>query len=164
MNNLFTLELPEEAQTLELGAKLAASSGSNATIFLYGNLGAGKTTLSRGFLQGLGHTGKVKSPTYTLVEPYEIEGQKIFHFDLYRLRDPQELEFMGIQDYFSPPVLCLIEWPEHGAGFLPTADLSCYIETKLTGREVRLIAHTDQGAAILKTLSNEYPNDRNEQI
>ncbi|MDR3491595.1 MAG: tRNA (adenosine(37)-N6)-threonylcarbamoyltransferase complex ATPase subunit type 1 TsaE [Gammaproteobacteria bacterium] len=159
IKNSLTINLPAEAQTLELGAKLAVHSGSNTTIFLLGNLGAGKTTLSRGFLQGLGHTGKVKSPTYTLVEPYEIGDQKIFHFDLYRIHDPQELEFMGIQDYFVPPVLCLIEWPEHGAGFLPSPDVSCYIETQSTGRLARLTAHTVQGAAILATLSSEYSDD-----
>jgi tRNA threonylcarbamoyladenosine biosynthesis protein TsaE len=145
--------IPNEDQMLAFGAQLAPLCGDTAVIFLYGNLGAGKTTLTRGFLRGLGFEGRVKSPTYTLVEPYQVGHQKIFHFDLYRLQHPEELEFMGIQDYLIPQAISLIEWPEHGAGILPTADLSCYIEPELEGRHIRIEAHSVHGCSILNHLN-----------
>jgi tRNA threonylcarbamoyladenosine biosynthesis protein TsaE len=153
MNNLsFIRVIPNESQMLEFGSSLALACPSAAVIFLQGNLGAGKTTLSRGFLRGFGYAGKVKSPTYTIVEPYDIEGQKVYHFDFYRLNDPEELEFIGIQDYFAEGAICLIEWPDNGSPLLPPADLSCYIDTHEEGREIRIEAHTAQGNAILKRL------------
>lgn len=120
-----------------LGARLAAHYPTG-TIYLQGELGAGKTTLVRGWLRALGHQGKVKSPTYTLIEPYELAGRWIYHFDLYRLSDPQELENIGARDYFQLDTLCLVEWPERGGSQLPPPDLLITIEHRGEQRRARL--------------------------
>ncbi|MEO8401939.1 MAG: tRNA (adenosine(37)-N6)-threonylcarbamoyltransferase complex ATPase subunit type 1 TsaE [Gammaproteobacteria bacterium] len=146
---LVKLQIPTEQSMLAFGAKLAASCGDTAVIFLHGQLGAGKTTFSRGFITGLGHKGNVKSPTYTLVEPYELKQTTVYHFDFYRVRDPHELEYIGIQDYFSPKTICLIEWPEAASGMLPPADLHCYIELDSMQRKVKLVPNSAHGKTIL---------------
>jgi len=114
--------LSDTKATEQYGAKLWAELPDNGLIFLHGELGTGKTTLVRGFLRAAGYTGAVKSPTYTLVEEYTIAGRKIFHFDLYRVADPEELEWIGIRDYFDQDCVCFIEWPDMGKGFLPEPD------------------------------------------
>ena len=144
--------ISDENHMLEFGASLAEVTGDTAVIYLYGDLGAGKTTFARGFLRGLHYTGKVKSPTYTLVEPYELEDRRVFHFDLYRLQDSKELHFIGVQDYFVPGALCLVEWPEQGAGVLPPADIAFHLSVHADGREVQVDAHSELGKQILKKL------------
>ena len=143
-----TLRAPDEEAMVATGAALAGLSAPGLVIFLQGELGMGKTTLSRGFIQGLGHTGAVKSPTYTLVEPYELDGPTVYHFDLYRLGDAEELEFMGIRDYFGPDAICLVEWPERGVGVLPPADLVITIEPEGLGRRLELRANSALGKAV----------------
>ena len=148
-------EAADEAAMLALGVSIAEVSGGVGTIYLHGDLGAGKTTLSRGILRGLGHVGAVKSPTFTLVEPYEIGGVRAFHFDLYRLVDPEELEFLGIRDYFEGAALCLIEWPQRGAGVLPKPDLDITISPQASGRSLLLQGHGTRGETWCKALGSK---------
>lgn len=150
-----TCFLPNENELLTFAAAVAGYVSPPCVIFLYGNLGAGKTTFARGFLRGLHHEGKVKSPTYTLVEIYHVKQATLYHFDFYRLQDAHELEYMGIQDYFTSQAICLIEWPEKGGKILPRPDLSCYIKPHQAGREMTMQAHSPIGRDILKWLRNE---------
>ncbi|PCM45150.1 tRNA (adenosine(37)-N6)-threonylcarbamoyltransferase complex ATPase subunit type 1 TsaE [Marinobacter sp. ANT_B65] len=149
------LFLEGEAETEKLGgelARLAKESGHGLTVFLEGDLGMGKTTFSRGVIRGLGHEGAVKSPTYTLVEPYEELSPPAYHFDLYRLGDPEELEYMGIRDYFNGQSICLIEWPERGQGLLPSPDLEVHLEYQGEGRSAVVRARSELGASLLNEL------------
>lgn len=148
----FTTILPSEQHTLAFAHRLAKLLHGGMVIYLKGDLGAGKTTFCRGLIQALGHVGHVKSPTYTLVEPYDLTGLQVYHFDLYRLHDAEELEFMGIRDYFTPSSLCLIEWPERGLGILPQADITVALEHELTARTLILTAHSVQAETLLTVL------------
>lgn len=156
----FRLYLPDEQATERLGQTLAGlvrGGNEGLTVFLDGNLGTGKTTLSRGVMRGLGHEGAVKSPTYTIVEPYEHLAPPAYHFDLYRLGDPEELEYMGIRDYFQGTSLCLIEWPERGLGILPVPDLLIRLETSGEGRNALVSAPTTRGRRLLARLGAQWP-------
>lgn len=159
-------QLSDEAATVALGRQLAmsiakANGPQGLCVYLLGDLGAGKTTLSRGIIQALGHTGAVKSPTYTLVEPYKVADshanvRRVYHFDLYRLADAAELEFLGLDDYFSESSLCLIEWPARGAGFIPAADIT------LTLSDIDL--QQGQSAVICRQLNCQFLSPAGEQV
>ena len=131
-------DLLDEKETEAFGAELWKALPEKCLIFLNGDLGAGKTTLTRGVLRAAGHKGAVKSPTYTLVEEYELETGKVFHFDLYRVKDPEELEWIGIRDYLDQNCICFIEWPELGQGFIPSPDIELFITTENDGRVLDL--------------------------
>lgn len=151
MVNQYDHYLADDQATVGAGECLGHSIQSGgAVIFLQGDLGAGKTTFSRGVMRAFGHSGAVKSPTYTLVEPYEFDGRHVYHFDLYRLGDPEELEYMGIRDYFDGDSVCLVEWPARGEGVLPPADLVVTMQVKPPGRELQLKALSDCGAELLE--------------
>ena len=143
------LSLKDESETVALGAKFAASLQGGEMIYLSGELGAGKTTFVRGLLNALGHSGNVKSPTYTLVEPYLLNGRNIYHFDLYRINDPEELEAMGIRDYCDGESICLYEWPEQGKNVLPAADIILSLSHSDSGREVKIESKSSKGEDIL---------------
>lgn len=147
-----SIHLKDEAATLRAGKALAAAIVEPILITLSGDLGAGKTTLSRGLITALGHHGAVKSPTFTLVETYEIGSLAVAHFDLYRLADPEELEFIGIRDYLDGSMLCLVEWPDRGKPMLPDADLA--LEMLVTGRTRELLwrAGSEKGRALAVAL------------
>ena len=144
--------IDSDQQMQALGAQLAEASGGQGRIYLDGDLGTGKTTLVRGLIRALGHDGAVKSPTFTLVEPYQIGEKNIYHFDLYRLSDPEELEYMGLRDYFVPDSLCLVEWPDKGQRMLPDADLVLKLRHDGTSRDVSVSAGTAAGESMLKSL------------
>lgn len=147
------IELADEAATAALGRRLAAVL-QTGVVYLEGELGAGKTALARAILQGRGFTGKVKSPTYTLVEPYHVEGDNIYHLDLYRLSDPEELEWLGLRDMLEGRHLLLIEWPTRGAGYLPAPDLVVELDYLDDGRVVNLRPETAHGHNMVGALES----------
>ena len=133
---------------MRFGQVLSATA-PGVTVFLQGDLGMGKTTFTRGIMRHFGHQGATKSPTYTLVEPYQFKQQKVHHFDLYRLGHPEELEYLGIRDYFDGCAINLIEWPDKGRGFLPTADVVLTIHPLERGRKLTFVAQTNMGDGVL---------------
>ena len=151
----FTFELPDETATLALGARLAEAIEPGLVIYLHGDLGAGKTTLVRGLLHKLGHVGKVKSPTYTLVEPYVVSGLNLYHFDLYRFVDPEEWEASGFRDYFNAQSVCFVDWPEKAGGLLPEPDLDIRLEPQEQGRKGVMTANTDAGKRSLEAYADK---------
>ena len=168
-----TVFLADEEATMDFGRRLARAtfrqtdSSANpelpppgeghpclgGMIYLEGDLGAGKTTLTRGLLRGFGHQGAVKSPTYTLVEPYEFRLCHIYHFDLYRLADPEEVEYLGTEEYFANNNLCIVEWPARGGQAIPAPDLRITLTTSGSGRELHCQSCSGHGVEIAKRLS-----------
>lgn len=149
------VELLDVDATQDLARKLAKASFAGLVIYLHGDLGAGKTTFTRALLQGLGYTGNAKSPTFTLVETYTIDDLKVNHFDLYRLTDPSELDFIGFRDYVTDKALTIIEWPARGAGSIPEADLEITLEIVDQHRMCMLQANTEQAATILQNCNKQ---------
>lgn len=147
------ITVPDAGAMESLGSRIARNCPAGARLFLHGALGAGKTTLVRGFLRGLGYGGIVKSPTYTLIESYEINGNEIYHFDLYRLNAPEELETIGVRDYFIQDGICLVEWPEKAGTRLGVPDLLIRIKDQEGCRQVSLEAQGPLGRAIIKNIT-----------
>lgn len=144
--------MSDEAATLALGKALAGVLHPGLVIHLCGELGSGKTTLVRGVLLGLGFSGKVKSPSYTLVELYAISNLDCYHFDFYRFGQPEEFLDAGLVEYFRPTALCLVEWPEKAGNYCPAPDLRLTLAVAEDGRDARLVAITPGGAACLSNL------------
>jgi tRNA threonylcarbamoyladenosine biosynthesis protein TsaE len=142
-----------EAQ-VAFGRRLAALLPPRLVVYLQGDLGTGKTTLTRGLLTGLGHEGAARSPTYTLLEPYELADRRLYHLDLYRLGDPEELEYLGLRDLLAEDAIWMVEWPERGLGVLPPADLRISIAYAADGRRLRISAETASGQAVLDALAD----------
>ncbi|MCE8010597.1 tRNA (adenosine(37)-N6)-threonylcarbamoyltransferase complex ATPase subunit type 1 TsaE [Billgrantia desiderata] len=149
------IRLVDEDRQVVFGQCLGRALKGRGRLYLEGELGAGKTTLARGILRAYGHAGAVKSPTYTLVEPYELAGGRLYHFDLYRLGDPEELEFIGGRDLFAEDALCIVEWPSRGRGWLPQPDLKVTLSLHGAGRQAMLEAYTAHGRAALDELRQE---------
>jgi tRNA threonylcarbamoyladenosine biosynthesis protein TsaE len=145
------LEVEEAQETF--GRLIAAHLRAPGVIFLEGDLGVGKTTLVRGILRGLGHRGSVRSPTYTLIEPYDVAGVRLYHLDLYRLGDPEELEYLGLRDFLDQGSVLLVEWPERGTGWLPPPDLRIHMVHAAPGRKLELFPGSEAGKRLVANVS-----------
>ena len=143
--------MPDEAATRRLGAALAAGAANGLVLHLKGELGSGKTTLARGLIQRLGHPGRVKSPTYTLVEPYSLLRLNLYHFDFYRFKDRSEWLSSGFREYFNPASLCIVEWPERAGDLLAPPDLEIRLQDEALARTAMPTTYSEPGAAWLAT-------------
>jgi tRNA threonylcarbamoyladenosine biosynthesis protein TsaE len=153
------LHLPDESATRALGARLAAFIEPGCIIYLSGPLGGGKTTLVRGLLAGFGHTGAVKSPTFSLVEPYVLSRLNFYHFDLYRIKKPEEWDESGFREYFDGQSISLIEWPEKALAYLPGEDLWLTFAFSTVGRRVTIVAATERGNRCREQLQCSLPSN-----
>jgi tRNA threonylcarbamoyladenosine biosynthesis protein TsaE len=151
---MYEVTVQNESETLNVAAQFGRILGGKGVVYLNGELGAGKTTFCRGILRTYGYDGAVKSPTFTLVEPYDLQWGQVFHFDLYRIADPEELEFLGIEDYLEGGNLCLIEWSERGTGFLPNADIVLDIKVAKQARHLTFTACSEFGRATLQQMGD----------
>lgn len=149
------LRIPSVEAMEELAGRLAEKIPGGTCVLLQGELGAGKTTFVRGFLHHLGHAGTVKSPTYTLIEPYQIKGRRYYHFDLYRVNSLEELEGIGFRDYFEEGAVCLVEWPERAEGAMSEGDLRIVIAIEDSERSVELKAESPRGERLLAQIAGE---------
>ena len=149
MRDACRLTLPDEAATLALGAHIARGLRPGMTVYLQGDLGAGKTTLVRGVLRGLGYAGRVKSPTYTLAEIYNLPAFELYHFDLYRMNDPRDWMDAGFREIANGTTVSLVEWPEKAAGLLPPLDLRLHLQVCDPGREINIVAESPLGKECL---------------
>ncbi len=147
-NHTWSCIIDNEADMLSFGAKIGEHLANGTIVYISGDLGAGKTTLCRGILAGKSYTKKVKSPTYTLVESYQLSNTVLYHFDLYRLSDPDELEYIGYRDYLDGSAICLVEWPEKGLGWLPNPDLNIQITDYKQGRKINIQSLSKLGLAV----------------
>lgn len=153
LNEGLRLNLPDITATQELASSLAKKLAPGLCIYLHGDLGAGKTTFVRALLTSLGVTGAIKSPTYTLVESYDLNDTQIYHFDLYRIADPSELEYIGIRDYALANAVCIFEWADKGLGMIPAADIEITLQFTEPGRNVVLLADTTLGLEVLQAMT-----------
>lgn len=151
----FTTHLADEAETDRFGAALAAGLHASLVIHLIGDLGAGKTTVVRGCLRALGHTGKVKSPTYTLVEPYTVSRLDLYHFDFYRFNAPEEYLDAGLDEYFSSAGVCMVEWPDKAAPYVAKPDVEVRLDAADFGRRCRVSALTEAGQQCVIKMKSE---------
>lgn len=156
MKTEIQLFISDETQMHELGAQMVKHIKPGTVIFLQGSLGAGKTTLVRGFLRGLHYEGAVRSPTFTIVESYNIESTRIHHFDFYRLNHIEEAEYLGLADYFDNEAICFVEWPEHALSLLPQPTLCCTITVPERGRILHWVADKDEGIQFLKKMKHSW--------
>ncbi|MCP3673451.1 MAG: tRNA (adenosine(37)-N6)-threonylcarbamoyltransferase complex ATPase subunit type 1 TsaE [Gammaproteobacteria bacterium] len=152
MSQQISIELIDEQSTQHLGELIAKYLQAPLICYLQGDLGVGKTRIVRAIIQSFGYAGNVKSPTYTLVEPYQLKTVSAYHFDLYRLSDPEELDYLGIRDYFDQQSICFIEWPDKGKGWLADADISIHLEYFGEGRRCLITAHTTVGILLFTKL------------
>ncbi len=150
-----TLYTDSDEQTESIAGKLASIINKGMIIHLEGDLGAGKTTFARGFLRELGVAGAVKSPTYNIVQPYQTDQFTLYHFDLYRISDHEELEALGIRDYFDGEAICLLEWPEKGAGLLPTPDIRIKLDYEGKGRKITLEPVSEIGHKTIENIAGK---------